>query len=59
MNNEKFYVAKSKYEFDDEIMLLDKTIDEMKEIILSQDKYKSEMYQNISHDFKTPITVIK
>ena len=31
----------------------------MKEIILSQDKYKSEMYQNISHDFKTPITVIK
>ena len=31
----------------------------MKEIILSQEKYKSEMYQNISHDFKTPITVIK
>lgn len=27
MNNEKFYVAKSKYEFDDEIMLLDKTIE--------------------------------
>ncbi len=59
INNEKFNIAKSKYEFDDEIRLLDKTIDEMKKIILSQDKYKSEMYQNISHDFKTPITVIK
>ena len=59
MNNENFDVVKNKYEFDDEIMLLDNTIDEMKEIILSQDKYKSEMYQNISHDFKTPITVIK
>lgn len=59
INNDKFYVQKNKYEFDDEIMLLDKTIDDMKEIILYQDKYKSEMYQNISHDFKTPITVIK
>lgn len=59
MNNEKFNMTKSKYEIDDEIKLLDDTIDEMKQIILSQDKYKSEMYQNISHDFKTPITVIK
>ena len=59
MNNENFNVVENKYEFDDEIMLLDDTIDEMKKIILSQDKYKSEMYQNISHDFKTPISVIK
>ncbi|MBQ9023925.1 MAG: HAMP domain-containing histidine kinase [Bacilli bacterium] len=59
INNPNINVIKNKYEFDDEIMLLDNTIDEMKEIILSQDKYKSEMYQNISHDFKTPITVIK
>ena len=58
INNEK-YNAKTKYKIDDEITLLDETIDEMKEIILSQEKYKSEMYQNISHDFKTPITVIK
>ncbi len=59
INNEKFNISKNKYEFDDEIKLLDDTIDQMKEIILSQEKYKSEMYQNISHDFKTPITVIK
>ena len=59
INNPNINVIRNKYELDDEIMLLDKTIDEMKEIILSQDKYKSEMYQNISHDFKTPITVIK
>lgn len=59
INNPNINIAKNRYEFDDEIMLLDNTIDEMKEIILSQDKYKSEMYQNISHDFKTPITVIK
>ena len=59
INNPNINIAKNKYEFDDEIMLLDNTIDDMKELILSQDKYKSEMYQNISHDFKTPITVIK
>ena len=59
INNPNINITKNKYEFDDEIMLLDKTIDEMKEIILSNEKYKSEMYQNISHDFKTPITVIK
>ena len=24
-----------------------------------QEEYKNQMYQNISHDFKTPITVMK
>ena len=59
MNNPNINISKYKYELDDEIKLLDETIDDMKELILSQDRYKSEMYQNISHDFKTPITVIK
>ena len=59
MNNENFKSSKSIYELNDEIKILDETIDEMKQIILKQDKYKSEMYQNISHDFKTPIAVIK
>lgn len=59
MTDESFEVSKSKYELDDELKLLDDTIDKMKEIILTQEKYKSEMYQNISHDFKTPIMVIK
>ena len=59
MTDETFSLAENKYELDDELKLLDDTIDKMKEIILSQEKYKSEMYQNISHDFKTPIMVIK
>lgn len=59
MTDESFSIADNKYEFDDELKLLDDTIDKMKEIILSQEKYKTEMYQNISHDFKTPIMVIK
>lgn len=59
IDNPNITINKNKFEFDDEILLLDNTIDEMKDIILSREKYKSEMYQNISHDFKTPITVIK
>lgn len=59
ITDESFSVTENKYELDDELKLLDNTIDKMKEIILSQEKYKSEMYQNISHDFKTPIMVIK
>ena len=31
----------------------------MKETLKRQEEYKNQMYQNISHDFKTPITVIK
>ena len=59
MNDENFSISESKFEINDELKLLDDTIDKMKEIILSEDKYKREMYQNISHDFKTPIMVIK
>lgn len=59
ITDENFSVSENKYELDDELKLLDDTIDKMKVIILSEEKYKSEMYQNISHDFKTPIMVIK
>lgn len=59
ITDENFSVIENKYELDDELKLLDDTIDKMKDIILSEEKYKSEMYQNISHDFKTPIMVIK
>lgn len=54
-----FDVVKNKFEFDDELKLLDTTIDNMKDMILSREKYQREMYQNISHDFKTPIMVVK
>ncbi|MBO5530761.1 MAG: HAMP domain-containing histidine kinase [Bacilli bacterium] len=58
-NDPDFDVVDNKYELDDELKLLDETIDEMKEMILSKEKYEREMYQNISHDFKTPIMVVK
>lgn len=57
--NNPDYKLDSKNELDDELMLLDNTIDEMKDMILSKEKYEREMYQNISHDFKTPIMVVK
>lgn len=58
-NDPDFDVVDNKYELDDELKLLDETIDEMKDMILSKEKYEREMYQNISHDFKTPIMVVK
>lgn len=58
LDNEKF---KEKYEFktDDELRVLSKAIDEMKVNLQKDEEYKNQMYQNISHDFKTPLTVIK
>ena len=53
------YVDKKQYTFDDELTSLSKAIDDMKATLKKQDEYKNQMYQNISHDFKTPLTVIK
>ena len=53
------YVDKKQYTFDDELTALSKAIDDMKATLKKQDEYKNQMYQNISHDFKTPLTVIK
>jgi len=53
------YVGKNPYKVDDEIEDLSHAIDDMKETLKKQDEYKNQMYQNISHDFKTPLTVIK
>ena len=53
------YVGKMPYKVDDEIEDLSHAIDEMKVTLKKQDEYKNQMYQNISHDFKTPLTVIK
>ena len=27
--------------------------------LINQEEFRNQMYQNISHDFKTPLTVIK
>ena len=44
---------------DDEIKSLAKAIEDMRITLINQEKYRNRMYQNISHDFKTPLTVIK
>lgn len=47
------------FETDDEIKSLALAIEDMRISLINQEKYRNKMYQNISHDFKTPLTVIK
>ncbi len=58
INNDKFDHS-SKIKVEDELQILEKTIEDVRLMILEQENFKNEMYQNISHDFKTPIAVIK
>lgn len=53
------YIDNYCYDADDELKILSDAIDEMKETLKRDEEYKNQMYQNISHDFKTPLTVIK
>ncbi|MEG2322011.1 MAG: HAMP domain-containing sensor histidine kinase [Bacilli bacterium] len=52
------YVDNTSYEVL-ELNVLSSSIDDMKATLKQQEEYKNQMYQNISHDFKTPLTVIK
>lgn len=47
------------FEIDDEIQSLALAIEDMRISLINQEEYRNQMYQNISHDFKTPLTVIK
>lgn len=47
------------FEIDDEIKSLAYAIEDMRMSLINQEEYRNQMYQNISHDFKTPLTVIK
>lgn len=47
------------FEVDDEIKSLNLAIEDMRLSLINQEEYRNQMYQNISHDFKTPLTVIK
>ena len=38
---------------------LELAIEDMRISLKNQEEYRNQMYQNISHDFKTPLTVIK
>lgn len=58
LDNDK-YIDKMRFDIDDEMYDLSLAIDNMKITLQKQEEYKNQMYQNISHDFKTPLTVIK
>ena len=47
------------FQIDDEIRSLELAIEDMRVSLKNQEEYRNQMYQNISHDFKTPLTVIK
>ena len=58
INNEEYsHDADTRYS--DELYTLDRAVQDMHLYLTKQEEYKNQMYQNISHDFKTPITVIK
>lgn len=47
------------FKANDEIKSLGYAIEDMRISLKSQGEYRNQMYQNIAHDFKTPLTVIK
>lgn len=53
------YNHKVDFQTDDEIRSLALAIEDMRLSLINQEQYRNQMYQNISHDFKTPLTVIK
>ena len=58
LDNDKYKVNLN-HNFKDEISSLNDSIENMKVYLKNNENYKNQAYQNISHDFKTPITVIK
>lgn len=58
LNNDN-YNHKIKYDYEDEISTLEVALEKMRVYLKEEEEYKNQMCQNISHDFKTPITVMK
>lgn len=58
INNEA-YSHNADTRYSDELYTLDRAVQDMHLYLNEQEEYKNQMYQNISHDFKTPITVMK
>ncbi len=52
------YDHKPDTRYSDELYTLDRAVSDMHTYLSEQEEYKNQMYQNISHDFKTPITVM-
>lgn len=44
---------------DDELYSLALSLENMRKYLKEQEEYKNQLYQSISHDLKTPITVLK
>lgn len=57
LDNDQF-VDDYNYGFEDELKSLSTSIDDMKTTLRQHEEYKNQMYQNISHDLKTPLSVI-
>lgn len=53
------YDHKVDFQIDDEMRSLALAIEDMRISLINQEEYRNQMYQNISHDFKTPLSVIK
>lgn len=53
------YDHKIDFTANDEIKSLGLALEDMRVSLKNQEEYRNQMYQNISHDFKTPLTVIK
>ena len=58
INNDN-YTHEVDTRYSDELYTLDRAVGDMHVYLTEQEEYKNQMYQNISHDFKTPITVMK
>ena len=53
------YNHKIDFQVDDEIRSLALAIEDMRISLVNQEELRNKMYQNISHDFKTPLSIIK
>lgn len=58
IDNER-YDHKLKIKDDNELRSLERAIEDMRISLKDQEEFRNLMYQNISHDFKTPLTVIR
>ncbi|MEI7885051.1 MAG: HAMP domain-containing sensor histidine kinase [Clostridia bacterium] len=65
INNKVELIANGQWEtpleFDqaDELGYLSNSIENMRVKLMQQDKYKSDMFQSLSHELKTPVMIIK
>lgn len=53
------YNHKFDFYIDDELKKLNHSLENMRESFMKNEEYKNELYQNFSHDFKTPLSIIK